>query len=297
MLTLHPRPGAVPAHATGLVAPFVERRGRGAANWSGTPAAVPHALPQWLPQPAAWVPLASPAGAATPDADTTANAHNALAAQQLGQVLDLLDYGLILVGHDGQVKHCNRAAAMALQADHPLQLQGGQVQARQRSDGNALREAVACAAQRGLRRLLALGPGPQKHCVAVLPLPPLAGQAGADHGVALLLSRSQVCEQLTVEWFARSHSLTMAETAVVKGLCANLTPQQIADEHGVGLATVRTQIGSVRQKTGASSIPALLRQVATLPPMVSVLHSLLGGLGQPGLRAVPASAGVESARS
>jgi hypothetical protein len=35
---------------------------------------------------------------------------------------------------------------------------------------------------------------------------------------------------------------------------------------------VRSQIGSVRQKTGSSSIRALVRQVAVLPPVKGVLR-------------------------
>jgi hypothetical protein len=41
----------------------------------------------------------------------------------------------------------------------------------------------------------------------------------------------------------------------------------------VGLSTIRTQIGSIRLKTGASSIRALVRQVALLPPLVSALQA------------------------
>jgi len=189
---------------------------------------------------------------------------------RLGQVMDLLDYGLVLLTPDGRVQHVNATARRALEAGHPLQVQGDQLLVKSSQDASALREAVTGAALRGLRRLLTLGSGSQRECAAVLPLAPLDDDSG--HAVALLLARRQVCEQLTVEWFARTHGLTMAETNVVKGLCADLTPQQIADQLGVGLATVRTQIGSIRLKTGAGSIGALLRQVSLLPPMVSVLQ-------------------------
>ena len=45
-----------------------------------------------------------------------------------------------------------------------------------------------------------------------------------------------------------------------------------AAQHGVGLATVRTQIGCIRSKVGAQSIRDLLRMVGTLPPMLSALR-------------------------
>ncbi|MBL8315150.1 MAG: helix-turn-helix transcriptional regulator, partial [Rubrivivax sp.] len=44
-------------------------------------------------------------------------------------------------------------------------------------------------------------------------------------------------------------------------------------EQGVKLSTVRTQIASVREKTGTPSIGALVRLAAGLPPMVSALRT------------------------
>ena len=47
---------------------------------------------------------------------------------------------------------------------------------------------------------------------------------------------------------------------------------EVAAQLGVGIATVRSQIGSIRQKTGADSIRSLVRQVAVLPPLMGVLR-------------------------
>lgn len=197
----------------------------------------------------------------------------AAASQQhrrMAQMLDTLDNAMLLVAADGRVEHLNKAARRELDDLHPLQLAEGLLTTRLARDAQPLRDAMTGAAQRGLRRLIQLGEGRQRVSLAVVPLAPAGGDAA--HGVALLLGRRQVCEELTVDWFARSHGLTMAETKVIKGLCADLTPQQIAVRQGVGLATVRTQIGSVRQKTGAGSIRGLMRQLALLPPLVSALQ-------------------------
>ena len=59
-------------------------------------------------------------------------------------------------------------------------------------------------------------------------------------------------------------------------------PGEIASGLGVAVSTVRTQIGNLRLKTGAGSIRALVRQVAVLPPLVSVLRHAAGALqGRP----------------
>ncbi len=199
---------------------------------------------------------------------------SSLQHRRLAQMLDTLDYGMLLINEALSVAHINKAARRDMDERHPLQWVGGQLQARLVQDQQPLRDALAGATQRGLRRLLQLGDAQLRISVAVVPLPAL----GSDDrgGAAVLLGKRQVCEELTVEWFARAHGLTMAETAVMKGLCADLTPNEIATRQGVGLATIRTQIGSIRIKTGANSIRALVRQVALLPPLVSVLQGSAG---------------------
>ena len=52
-----------------------------------------------------------------------------------------------------------------------------------------------------------------------------------------------------------------------------MRPTQIARQLNVTVSTVRTQIGSIRAKTGAASISDLVRQMAVLPPMLSVLRA------------------------
>ncbi|WP_395701101.1 helix-turn-helix transcriptional regulator [Aquabacterium sp.] len=204
------------------------------------------------------------------------NAAATLQMRRMAQMVDEVDYGMLLLSDESRVTHANRAARRDLDDTHPLLLAGGELRGRQPHDAVLLRDALAGACQRGLRRLLKLGEGEQRVTVAVVPLPALPGDA--QHGVVVVLGKRRMCEELTVDWFARAHSLTMAETAVVKGLCADLTPQQIAQRQGVGLATIRTQIGSIRAKTGSASIRALVRQVAMLPPLVSALHGLGGGM-------------------
>jgi DNA-binding CsgD family transcriptional regulator len=49
-------------------------------------------------------------------------------------------------------------------------------------------------------------------------------------------------------------------------------PTAIARQQNVAVSTVRTQIGSIRAKTGAGSISELVRQVAVLPPLVGALR-------------------------
>jgi DNA-binding CsgD family transcriptional regulator len=192
----------------------------------------------------------------------------------LALMLDEIDYGMLLLAGDSMVLHANHVARSELDAQHPLQLLGGELRVARPQDLLPLREALAGAQQRGLRRLITLGSGEQQVSVAVVPLAKVAdGDAHAPSLTLLVLGKRQVCEALSAHWFARSHGLTPAEARVLAALCEGQRPGDIAAAQGVAISTVRTQIGSIRAKTGAASIRALVRQVAVLPPLVSALRS------------------------
>ena len=198
----------------------------------------------------------------------------------LSGMLDEIDYGMLLVSTDAQVLYLNHAARLELDGEHPLQMLGCALRAQRPQDVAPLYDALA-AAQRGLRRLLTLGSGEHRVCVSVVPLPAGAGLRGGDHEpqVLLVLGKRQVCAQLSVQGFARSVHLTPAETQVLELLCAGMRPTLIALRQKVAVSTVRTQIGSIRSKTGAASISELVRQVAVLPPLIGALR---GGLALAG---------------
>jgi DNA-binding CsgD family transcriptional regulator len=183
----------------------------------------------------------------------------------LARALDELDHGVLLVDSEGGVLHLNHRARRLLDGRQALQLLGLQLRASDPRDVAPLFEALQAAAHRGLRKLLTLGQGPQRQVVALVPVEPGV--------VAMMLGRDRVCEDLSITCFARSHALTAAETRVLTALGLGVRPAEIAREQGVKLSTVRTQIGAIREKTGAESITALVRLVAALPPMVGALRS------------------------
>ncbi|HKX42894.1 MAG TPA: LuxR C-terminal-related transcriptional regulator [Burkholderiaceae bacterium] len=188
----------------------------------------------------------------------------------LAATLDEIDYGLLLLDDGQRVAHINHAAHAELDDDaHPLQLCGATLQARRPQDAAPLHDAIAAARQRGLRRLIAIGEGARCTSIAIVPL--AAPDPGHHAATLLMFGKRTVCETLSVQCFARCHGLTVAETRVLVELCRGTPPCEIANELGVAISTVRTQIGNVRLKTGAQSIRALVRQVAVLPPLMGVL--------------------------
>ena len=187
-------------------------------------------------------------------------------ARALARMLDVVDYGMLLVAEGGCVVFANQVARAEMDHEHPLQLLGHDLRARCPRDVVSLHTALAGALHRGVQILLTLGGAPDK-CIhaAVVPLAD-AGEPAA----AIVFGKRRVCEDLSSDAYARQHGLTLAEARVLRYLCAGDRPQDIAFGLGVKLSTVRTQIGSIRAKTGARDIGAIVQRVARLPPLPCV---------------------------
>ena len=188
----------------------------------------------------------------------------------LAATLDEIDYGVLLVARDGGTMHANHAARAEL-GDAVTRSSSAATSCRCGTPATRrpFRDALHSALRRGLRRLLSFGEGDTRCSVSVVPLRAQGGDRRA--AALLLLGKRRVCEDLSVQGYARDHGLTPAEGRVLAALCGGRRPNEVAAESGVAISTVRTQIGSIRAKTGADSIRSLVRTVATLPPLMGAL--------------------------
>jgi DNA-binding CsgD family transcriptional regulator len=185
----------------------------------------------------------------------------------MAAMLDALDYGLLLLDATHRVAHANRAARTAL-ARNPVGLPWATaLDCGAPEEAAALGQAISAAAERGWRRLVSLRRDGRPFGVAVLPLP-LSGSPA----VMLVLSRARSCEPLSLHWYARSHGLTQAEARVLEALCGGATPNEVAATLGVAMSTVRTQLATIRAKTGAAGLRQLVAGVASLPPIVCAVE-------------------------
>jgi DNA-binding CsgD family transcriptional regulator len=208
--------------------------------------------------------------AATPDGAAAFTRPTAPIEPALGALLDELDYGMVLLLRScASVVYVNHVARLMLREAHCITVFEGALRARRDTDALPLNEALT-AARRGLRRLVTLGAETHRAELALIPME--APLPGGPALVAVVIGRRRLCEPMSVQWFARGHGLTPAETRVLELLCDGLDPRDIATLNDVAMATVRTQVNSIRDKTGAASIRALLQRLAMLPPMVSSLR-------------------------
>jgi DNA-binding CsgD family transcriptional regulator len=203
--------------------------------------------------------------ATTPASDTGAG------IDCIREVLDEIDYGVVLVSRGLGVKYCNHVARAELQTGHPLSIHEGCLRSLDAVARQRLEAAVHDAADRMLRCLLTLDSADGPVSLSVVPIGRPAPQGPAT--VLLLLGRRDLCARLSTERFASEHGLTAAEAAVLTALVDGLDPRRIAALHGVSLSTIRTQIQSLRDKTGAGCIRDLVMTVATLPPLLNRLRN------------------------
>jgi DNA-binding CsgD family transcriptional regulator len=168
--------------------------------------------------------------------------------------LDQLGIGMLLLGDDGRVRFANRRAEALLRApsgQHPAWFPALQLLDRQARQGHYNGQRLATA--KGPLYAMAT---PNNRSVGAPPSP----GAGA---VIWLIDTQRDGGSLALA--GRLFGLTPAEQRVLALLLEDQAPKQIAHALGVGLSTVRTQLSSLLQKTGARRQQDLLRLMAAFP--------------------------------
>ncbi|MCI4427701.1 MAG: helix-turn-helix transcriptional regulator [Burkholderiales bacterium] len=190
------------------------------------------------------------------------------ASALLACMLDEIDYGMLLVTLDGQLRYANRSALKELRGGAPLGLAQGRLTLCDAGDDAVLRSALEDA-RRTRRRIIVLGRNGSAVSLAVLPL--TGGDSEGPTMALLTFGKRRSCESLTIALFAQALKVTAAEAKVLQALCGGAKPEAVAAELGVAVSTVRTHIASLRNKTQTANIRELVAQVAALPPVTSAL--------------------------
>lgn len=205
----------------------------------------------------------------------------ALTASGYQALLDALDVGVLVCDADGRLLHANAAAELELRHGNLLALLPGQrLSAVVLSQRSALQVALQSACQ-GRHQLLQLEDGPQRLSLSVQPIE-LSAEAAQRHAL-LMLGRRSVAPELVVAMLCRLHDLTSAEQRILSGLLRGRRVAQLAQQHGVKVSTVRTQVAALRAKLGVRRMDDALRMAAELPPMASALRRGLAASVSPDL--------------
>ncbi len=192
------------------------------------------------------------------------------------ELLDEIEFGLIVCDGDGLVRFANQAASRELNHAGMLLRHDGRLRQAEGASGDLL-AALRQAALRARRSLVRMDRGSDRLLASVLPFG--ATHAGGQH-VLVMLGRRQPCSELGLEMLAASYGLTLAERRVLAALVREASPREIALQNAVALSTIRTQIQSIRIKLGARNIEGLLLRAAEVPPVASALRIAFGGPAQ-----------------
>ena len=206
-------------------------------------------------------PLSDPLPAPRPD--TLAGLDAEIPPVLLHQLVDALDFGVMLLETDGRVRYANRPARIALGAGDVLGLTEDRLTLHGPQQQRAFLRALAEVAD-DRPRMLCLGGGVPGTKLALV-----RWRREAD-GSTVLLATLQTGERQ--QWpalraYARERRLTEGETDVMQQIVLGDRPPQIAARRGSSEGTVRSQIKSLLEKTGTHSMRELVVEALHLPPM------------------------------
>ncbi len=186
-------------------------------------------------------------------------------AAMFGSIVDRLPTAVLLIDNGGWVLYRNEAADRLLSkqgvgriVNQKLSLNGLNLQ--------ALIEGVA--RRRFYETAIAAGSSEPRLKLAAIAMS--AGPPAQSNPIAIFLTGLPGVAKPSAAFLKTAYGLTPAEIRVAFGLLAGLAPADIAAETGLSIATVRSQIASVRDKAGARTTSDLIRLFsAASAPIVS----------------------------
>jgi DNA-binding CsgD family transcriptional regulator len=182
-------------------------------------------------------------------------------ARRRGETLDALPQPVVIADGQGAVLFANRAARGLPRAAGVRLLRGRRLAAPAPGDAAALRRALAFTTDPALRvpaAVVPLGVGGEVSAQFVAldsvgPRPP--GKPAARLSLLVLRRRRRLAEGTVA---GERYRLTAAERRVLALVLEGCRAASVAQRLGVALATVRSQLRSIYEKTGCRSRAALI---------------------------------------
>ncbi len=191
----------------------------------------------------------------------------------MADAADTLAYPLLLLLPDGQLLYANHTGQTLLDSGYALTLApDGRVTPVLAARRSLFLSTLRLAAE-GHRQPLVWPETPDVVHGWACPLAETVS-GGPTQPLMLVLSPPPGT-RLDVSGFASNHKLTRAEARVLEHVAAGLDTRAVAQALGVGVATVRSHLMSIRRKTGHPDVPSLLTVLGGLPPLLPEIFSPL----------------------
>ncbi|MEJ8840398.1 helix-turn-helix transcriptional regulator [Ramlibacter sp. AN1133] len=193
------------------------------------------------------------------------------------QALERLNYGVLLLGPDGELRHANRRAQDISRRTRAYSVSAtGRLQASASALSTRLHKAVQGAAQGSGTRDMAGTPlrlrgvsGADVHAF-VVPVP-----AGTQHLEKAVVAMMFVADPESTlpnfpEKLRQIYHLSPTEAQLAEALVNGRSLKQFAVERGTSLNTVRTQLRSLAAKVGAKRQLDVVRCILTGPAVLDL---------------------------
>lgn len=173
------------------------------------------------------------------------------------ELMAQLELAVFALDRNLRVVFVNQAAEAMLRATACLKREHGRLAAVVAAENEALQAAIARAAKTRQGESLALRPGsgaPPEVFLGITALPHEATRAAFGSAAILVTARRRGSGPLvTARQLQQAFRLSAAESAVAEALIGGKAPDEYAESAGVSLATVRTQLRAIYEKTSTRS--------------------------------------------
>lgn len=196
--------------------------------------------------------------------------------KQAEETLNLLSTGMALVDRDCRLLLANHSASRLLDSGDGLALSHGRITASRRDQVDHLRDLVdgVCTgtgvpADEGSGVMtIDRGEGVRPLSIKIAPVQLNSGDDGSKVA-AVFIRDLEIRQSVPPEVVAKLFSLTFAEARVVVELVKGKRPQEVAEDLGVSLNTVRNQLKQIFSKTNTGRQSELISLVLSSAAFVS----------------------------
>lgn len=196
----------------------------------------------------------------------------AVEAATFSATVEALTAGVVLTDEDSKIVHANAAATTMLAAGDPILERHGRIAVQSAATTNSLHAAIAQAAkdeaalgQKGIGVPISRPDG-DPLVIHVLPLRrgPTRGGLIQRAAAALFVASASGPPQMPHDALVQLYDLTPAEVRIFELICEGHTRDAISSQLGVSVATVKTHLFHVFEKTGCRRQVDLVRLAKSL---------------------------------
>ncbi|WP_176590106.1 helix-turn-helix transcriptional regulator [Sphingobium sp. EM0848] len=183
--------------------------------------------------------------------------------RSLQATLDMLGHAVFTLRPDGRLIDCNRGADALLRRGDALLLRQRQVKARDPRDDEALQTALRAASVRQGGQGSAIFIHRERGFPYILSIASV--RVGVERQIVAIATDPDERDASLTDRIRALYGLTRAEAEVAQALCAGQGLEELSQERGVTLNTVRTQIKNIYVKLDCSRQSELVARIGTLP--------------------------------